>query len=31
VLEELGQFEEAILCWKSGYEALSSSYGQTWY
>src|SRR6266516_119462 len=31
VLEELGQFEEAILYWKSGYEALSSSYGQTWY
>src|SRR5437868_6110286 len=31
VLEELGQFQEAILCWKSGYEALSSSYGQTWY
>ena len=30
VLEELGQFQEAILYWKSGYEALSSSYGQTW-
>jgi tetratricopeptide (TPR) repeat protein len=31
VLEELGQFEEALLCWKSGYETLSSSYGQEWY
>ena len=31
VLEELGQFQEAIVYWKSGYEALSSSYGQTWY
>jgi len=31
VLEELGQFEEAILCWKSGYEALSSASGQEWY
>jgi len=30
VLEELGQFQEAIVYWKSGYEALSSSYGQTW-
>lgn len=31
VLEELGQFREAILYWKSGYESLSSSYGQAWY
>ena len=30
-LEESGQFEEAIVYWKSGYKALSSSYGQTWY
>lgn len=31
VLEALGQFQEAIQCWKSGYEALSSANGQAWY
>src|SRR5205085_10360549 len=27
VLEELGRYEEAIACWKSGYEALSTAKG----
>jgi tetratricopeptide (TPR) repeat protein len=31
VLEDLGQFEDALLCWKSGYEALSSATGPSWY
>ena len=31
VLEGLGLYEEAILCWKSGYAALSSASGPTWY
>ncbi len=30
-LEDLGQVEEAILCWRSGYEALSAAHGQMWY
>lgn len=29
-LEDLGQFEEAILCWKYGYEALLAATGPTW-
>ena len=29
-LEDLGQTEEAIRCWKRGYEALSSTPGPTW-
>jgi tetratricopeptide (TPR) repeat protein len=29
-LEDLGQAEQAILCWKRGYEALSSASGPTW-
>ena len=31
VLEELGRYEEAITCWKSGYEALSATNGPAWY
>ncbi len=31
VLEELGRYEEAITCWKSGYEALSATKGPAWY
>jgi tetratricopeptide (TPR) repeat protein len=31
VLEGLGLYEEAILCWKSGYAALSSASGPAWY
>jgi len=27
VLEQLGRYEEAIACWKSGYEALSAANG----
>ena len=27
VLEQLGRYEEAIACWKSGYEALSTANG----
>ncbi len=27
VLEQLGRYEEAITCWKSGYEALSAANG----
>jgi len=27
VLEQLGRYEEAIACWKSGYEALSTAKG----
>jgi tetratricopeptide (TPR) repeat protein len=30
-LEELGRYQEAIACWKSGYEALSSSNGPALY
>jgi tetratricopeptide (TPR) repeat protein len=29
-LEDLGQAEEAIRCWRRGYEALSSATGPTW-
>lgn len=31
VLEQLGRYEEAITCWKSGYEALSAANGPELY
>jgi tetratricopeptide (TPR) repeat protein len=30
-LEELGHFQEAIACWKNGYQALSTIYGPAWF
>jgi tetratricopeptide (TPR) repeat protein len=31
VLEQLGRYEEAISCWKTGYEAISAANGPAWY
>jgi len=31
VLEQLGRYEEAIACWKSGYEVLSAANGPELY
>jgi len=30
-LEDLGQYQEAIVFWRSGYETLSKAKGSTWY